>query len=71
MSNQSVFSTILTSYHAYSDEPKVQRLFAVQAALEVIKADVGSGGEKKYPNTINNMDNLSKYADLIQEALDK
>lgn len=71
MSNTSVFIQTLDSYHSYNDDPKRQRLFAVQAALEIIKADVGSGGEKKYPNTINNMDNLSKYADLIQEALDK
>lgn len=71
MSNPSVFSAILNSYHTYSDEPKVQRLFAVQAALEVIKADVGSGGEKKYPSTIDNMKNLSSYADLIQKALEK
>nr|WP_186809023.1 hypothetical protein [Vibrio parahaemolyticus] len=68
---QSVFREILTSYHAYADEPEKQRVMAVQSALEIIKADVAASGERKVYNIEQNMDKLSEYADAIQEALKK
>lgn len=43
------------------------RRSAVVAALELIKADVGAGGEGSWLET--HMDNLGKYADQIQAAV--
>ncbi|EGR2696550.1 hypothetical protein [Vibrio parahaemolyticus] len=68
---QSTFREILTSYHAYADEPEKQRLMAVQSALEIIKADVAASGERKVFNIEQNMMKLSEYADSIQAALNK
>lgn len=43
------------------------RLLAVQASLELIRARV-AGSDR--PNLSNQMNNLDKYATLIQDAVD-
>ncbi|NOH95151.1 hypothetical protein F0229_21870 [Vibrio sp. AIC-3] len=63
------FKPTLSEYHVYDDSPEVQRMLAVSAALEVIKADVSASGERKSNNIRDNMENLASYADAIQEAL--
>lgn len=54
-----------SSYHTSS--PEGQRAYAVAAAAELISAMVGSEGHVSQLS--NEMDRLSKYADLIQDAL--
>jgi hypothetical protein len=54
-----------SSYH--TTNPEGQRAFAVAAAAELIAARVGVEGHVN--QLINEMERLSKYADLIQEAL--
>lgn len=49
-----------------------KRKYAVEAALELIKADClgGMGGESTAGSVLgSHINNLSKYADNIQEAL--
>lgn len=57
--------TDASNYH--TSNPEGQRAFAVAAAAELIAAMVGTEGHVSQLS--NEMDRLSKYADLIQEAL--
>ncbi|MFL7018820.1 hypothetical protein [Vibrio cyclitrophicus] len=71
MSNERItFKPTIEQYNAFSNEPEVQRMFAVAAALELIQADVTGSTENKTNGLLNShMEQLSSYADHIQEAL--
>ncbi|EME9804119.1 hypothetical protein R7E47_20380 [Vibrio sp. Vb1026] len=63
------FRPTLDQYVAYAEQPDVQRMFAVAAALELIKADVSTARERNTTSLERHVSNLSEYADTIQAAL--
>ena len=64
----SVVGKLVTDASSYlTTSPEGRRAFAVAAAAELIAARVGVEGHVN--QLANEMDRLSKYADLIQEAL--
>ncbi|MFB1069630.1 hypothetical protein ACEUKD_23160 [Vibrio diabolicus] len=63
------FRPTLEQYVAYADQPEAQRMFAVAAALELIKADVSTARERNTASLQRHISNLSEYTDLIQDAL--
>lgn len=71
MSNERItFKPTIEQYNAFPNEPEVQRMFAVAAALELIQADVTGSTENKTNGLLkSHMEQLSSYADHIQEAL--
>lgn len=54
--------------HINTQSPEARRTYAVAAALEMIAASVSAAATRDRLGY--EMDNLSKYADLIQAALE-
>lgn len=60
----------ISLYSAKSDKsPEWKRQVAVEAALEIIKAEASGGKQTMYSDPSVNI--LSQYADHIQNALEK
>lgn len=64
-------TTLIEAVHAAGKHPgtAISRQYAVAAALEVISVYAGSGNPKF--SLSSQMEKLSSYADLIEEALVK
>lgn len=63
-------TTLIEAVHSagkHIDSPKTSRMYAVAAALEVISAHAASGSTSI--NLGHEFEQLSTYADQIQEAL--
>lgn len=61
---------IVSLYHASKTDASAKRMIAVRCALELIHAEASSGGENTF-RIDTHLNDLSNYADLIQEALGK
>ncbi|MBL4307019.1 hypothetical protein [Vibrio fluvialis] len=69
MSDKATFITTLMQYDEFNDEPEIQRMMAVAAAMELIKSEVSSSRERNSSSLEHHFSKLSEYADHIQKAL--